>query len=381
MPWRFDGNSSYLVAGGFGGLGRAIVRWMVDRGAKHLIIPSRSGPSSTSATRLVDELTKKGVNLMATNCDVSSKSSLIALLERCKKTMPLIKGCINAAMVLQGTTFQTMTFSQWDLALRNKVQTSWNLHRLLPQDLDFFILLSSLAGVIGQMASANYAAGCSFQDALARHRTAQGQRGLSIDIGWMRNVGIVSETAAYQRQRQKANDMQQIDEAELLALLSLCCDPRSPLTAEGQILFGLKTPADVLSQGQTPPALLDRPLFRALSYRPGSEVKVDEKSGSRDADHRAAALFRESSNSTERTGIVLRALAAKLARAMSMSPEDVEPNKPLSVYGVDSLMAVELRSWIGRDFGAAVAIGDIMGGVPITGIADLVVAKTSLMSK
>ncbi|KAM6534493.1 hypothetical protein FALCPG4_004128 [Fusarium falciforme] len=379
--WRFDNQSSYVVAGGFGGLGRAIVRWMVDRGAKHLIIPSRSGPSSASATQLVEELTKKGVNLMTANCDVSSESSLAALLQHCSKTTPPIKGCINAAMVLQDATFQTMTFAQWDLAVRTKVQASWNLHRLLPQDLDFFILLSSLAGVIGQMASANYAAGCSFQDALARHRTTQGQKGLSIDIGWMLNVGIVSETTAYQRQRQKANDMQQIDEAELLALLSLCCDPSSPLTTEGQLLFGLKTPADILSQGHTPPALLDRPLLRALSYRPGSEAKLDEKIGSRDADHQAAVLFRKSSNLTERTGIVLRALAAKLARAMSMSPEDIEPNKPLSVYGVDSLMAVELKSWIGRDFGAAVAVGDIMGGVTIASIADLVVAKSAVMSK
>ncbi|RSL66807.1 hypothetical protein CEP54_003548 [Fusarium duplospermum] len=379
--WRFDGQSSYLVAGGFGGVGRAIIRWMVYRGAKHLIIPSRSGPSSLSATQLVDELSKKGVNLATANCDVSSESSLAALLQNCAKTMPPIKGCINAAMVLQDATFQTMTFAQWDLAIRTKAQASWTLHRLLPQNLDFFILLSSLAGVIGQMASANYAAGCSFQDALARHRTAQGQRGLSIDIGWMRNVGIVSETAAYQRQRQKANDMQQIDEAELLALLSLCCDPGSPLTTEGQLLFGLKTPADVLSQGQTPPALLERPLFRAFSRLPGSAAKGDEGSGSRDADHQAAALFGQSSDSTERTGIVLRALAAKLARAMSMSPEDIEPHKPLSNYGVDSLMAVELRSWIGRDFGAVVAIGDIMGGVPIAKIADVVVAKSTLENK
>nr|ALQ32835.1 putative polyketide synthase [Fusarium euwallaceae] len=379
--WKFDSDSSYLVAGGFGGLGRAIIRWMVERGAKQLIIPSRSGPSSSPATQLVDELMKKGVNLMTTSCDISSEPSLAILLEQCAKTMPPIKGCINAAMVLQDATFQTMTFTQWDLAVRTKVQTSWNLHRLLPRDLDFFVLLSSLAGVIGQMASANYAAGCSFQDALARHRAAQGQRGLSIDIGWMRNVGIVSETAAYQRQRQKANDMQQIDEGELLALLSLCCDPSAPLTTEGQLLFGLKTPADILSQGQTPPALLDRPLFRAFSHLPGSASKADKDSSSRDADHQAAALFRQSSDPTERTSIVLRALAAKLARAMSMSPEDIEPHKPLSNYGVDSLMAVELKSWIGRDFGAPVAIGDIMGGVPIASIADVVVAKSALENK
>lgn len=90
-----------MVAGGLGGIGRAIIRWMASRGAKHLILPSRSGPSSKAATEAVAELAKKGVNVVAPKCDVSSASSLAEVLEECSKTMPPVKGCINAAMVLQ----------------------------------------------------------------------------------------------------------------------------------------------------------------------------------------------------------------------------------------------------------------------------------------
>ncbi|KAJ6031693.1 Acyl transferase/acyl hydrolase/lysophospholipase [Penicillium herquei] len=375
--WNFDNAASYLVAGGFGGIGRAILQWMVERGAKYLIVPSRSGAISKAAKELVSQLTAQGVTIHAPQCDVSSQSSLSQMLDECARTMPPIKGCINAAMVLQDGIFQeNMTFAKWDLAIRSKVQTSWNLHQLLPGDVDFFILLSSLAGVVGQMASSNYAGGCTFQDALARYRVSQGQAAISIDIGWMRNIGIIAETGAYQRQRQAANDMRPVDGAELLALLTICCDPensqRSPV--ESQILFGLRTPADHFTRGNTPPALLNRPLLSTFSYIPDSGASAEQDPLKKKAID-PAILFQQSTDPSERQQIFLRALAVKLAGSMSISPDDVVSSKPLSTYGVDSLMAVDLRNWIGTTFGATIAVFDIMGGVSLAKIADLVAEK------
>lgn len=391
--WKFDENASYLVAGGSGGLGRAILNWMADRGAKHLIVPSRSGASSKAAADMITQLRARGVTVIAPRCDVSDPASLGSVLEVCSKTLPPIKGCINGAMVLQDAIMANMTFAQWELTMKSKVQTSWNLHRLLPKDLDFFILLASLAGVAGQMASANYAGGCTFQDALARHRIAQGQRAMSLDIGWMRNVGIIAENSGYQRQRQSLNDMNPIDDTELLAVLALACDPEDPLPtpaaprAPGQVLLGLRTPVENMLQGVESPAVLDRPLFAGFSFIPGGGSSSSQAaagagaggsgpSSAATADQGAGMLFRQASDPGERVAVVLRALSAKLGRAMSIAPEDVEPGKALSAYGVDSLMAVELRNWIGREFGAAVAVFDIMGGVPIASVADLVTARS-----
>lgn len=357
---------------------------MADRGAKHFVVPSRSGASSKAAADMIAQLQARGVNVVAPKCDVSDAASLGSLLDECSKTMPPIKGCINGAMVLQDAIMANMTFAQWELTMKSKVQTSWNLHRLLPKDMDFFILLASLAGVAGQMASANYAGGCTFQDALARYRVAQGQRAISLDIGWMRNVGIIAENSGYQRQRQSLNDMNPIDDTELLAVLALACDPENPLPtptaprAPGQVLIGLRTPAENMLQGLESPAVLDRPLFAGFSFIPGggSQATGAGQSSAAAADQGAGLLFRQAGDSGERVQVVLRALSAKLARAMSISPEDVEPGKALSAYGVDSLMAVELRNWIGREFGAAVAVFDIMGGVPIASVADLVTARS-----
>ncbi|KAK3937139.1 hypothetical protein QBC46DRAFT_294875 [Diplogelasinospora grovesii] len=386
--WRFDPNASYVIAGGLGGLGRGIVRWMVeDKGAKHLILLSRSGlaaSSSRAAAQLVADLRARydDVNIVAPRCDVSSADSLSAVLEDCcccSGGMPPIKGCINAAMALQDGVFENMTYEQWSLTIRSKVQTSWNLHRLLPQDLDFFVLLSSLAGIYGSIAQSNYAAGCNFQDALARYRTSRGQKAISLDIGWMRNIGIIAENAAYQATRKNAADMGQIEDTELMALLDVYCDPdrRAPqqgLLDKAQLLVGVVTPADLLARGQSPPALALRPLFAGFSRVAGGKVKQQQEG--REVDF--AALFRQAAAAEDRADIAVRALVVKLARALSIAADDVELTKQLSDYGVDSLMAVELRNWIARDFAANVAVFEIMGGTTIAAIGGLVVEKSEI---
>ena len=96
-----DSDASYIVAGGFGGIGRAILLWMADKGAKNLIVPSTSGPSSQAAREVVERLTERGVRVTTTICDAASATGLKALLQSCSARMPPIKGCINAAMVLQ----------------------------------------------------------------------------------------------------------------------------------------------------------------------------------------------------------------------------------------------------------------------------------------
>ena len=344
---------------------------MIDRGARHLLLPSRSGAASKAATELVAAFAAKGVDIMTPKCDVSCPESLKAALAM---DMPPIKGCINAAMVLQDAIFDNMTHAQWQLTIRSKVHSASNLNELLPKGLDFFVLLSSLGGIYGNVAQSNYAASCSYQDAVARHRVSQGQKAVAFDIGWMRNVGVIAENKSYQDRRKTAADMQQIDDTELLALLSMYCDPGLPLLspAKSQLFIGLITPADFLVRGEEPAELTNRPLFAPFSRIAGAS----QSASGRSVD--ASTLFKQATESDEKAEVVVKALGAKLARAMSISADDVEPSKRLSHYGVDSLMAVELRNWMNKDFGANVAVFDIMGGTTISAIADLVVERSNV---
>ncbi|ETS75720.1 hypothetical protein PFICI_12664 [Pestalotiopsis fici W106-1] len=364
----FDPVASYIVAGGFGGIGRAILTWMVGRGAKNLIVPSRSGASTQAALAIIGELAGRGVRMMAPRCDAASSNDLTALLHNCTTDMPPIKGCINAAMVLQDSVSENMSYTQWSTTIQSKVATSWNLHSLLPQDMDFFIMLSSIAGVCGSPGQSHYAAGCSFQDALARYRSATGCRGsVSVDIGRMRNIGIIAETEEYRRKRNDGAHMYTVEEPDFFALLEHYCDPCLGVlhTDHSQRIFSRWERRRTTSS--------PRPLFAGFNAPHLHNGSGKNSAVSTQVD--VAALFQQATTPAERSAIVVEAIAAKLARTLEVALEQIDLHDSLSHYGTDSLMVVELRNWIHRDFGVGVAVFEIMGGASIMAIGDLVARK------
>ncbi|TGJ80280.1 hypothetical protein E0Z10_g8483 [Xylaria hypoxylon] len=355
--WRFSQNATYVVAGGLGGLGRPIIRWMADRGAKYLIILSRSGPVSQAAIKLVEELRVRNIGVSTPRCDVSSVAQLSAALRDALTSStpkwPPIKGCINATMVLQDSIFENMTHAQWSTSIRSKVDTSWNLHQLLPSDLDFFVLLSSIVGVYGSPGQGNYAAGCTFQDALARHRTAAGHRAsVSLDLGWMRDDGVVHESADYKRRLASTTELKPVATADMLALLDHYCDPAlPPLTLDqSQLVVGASMPMEARARGGD--------AYWASRTRLFSGFDVTRAAHAPGGD--AARRFKNAEDPVERTKIVVKALRAKLARALDVETDEIDSGRGLADYGVDSLMAVELRNWILRDYGVTLAVFEIM---------------------
>lgn len=391
--WRFDSESSYLVVGGFGGLGRAIISWMASRGAKNIISMSRSGASSDAAVKLVADLARRGARLAAMRCDASSLADISTVLAQCAH-MPPIKGCINSAMSLQVSLlrtlielrtwltllkdafFENMTHAQWKTTIHSKIATSWNLHCLLPTDMDFFILLSSLAGIYGSAGQSNYAAGCTFQDALAEYRSSLGlASSVSLDLGWMRTIGIVAENEEYRRVRQRTRDMQPVEEADLLAILDDYCDPARGVLQprESQLLVGAITPAHFRDQGEAPMPFLNRPIFAGLD---GSSTTLDRHKGSASMHADTVELFQRAENDEQRLDVVVEALKGRLARALGVSTDDIDKREALSDYGVDSLMAVELRNWVRKDFGASVSVFEIMGGKSILEVGKLLVLRS-----
>lgn len=273
-----------------------------------------------------------------------------------------------------------MTHAQWTQTTRSKVHASWNLHNLLPHDMDFFILLSSLSGIYGSVGQSNYAAGCAFQDALARSRTDAGFRGyFSLDLGWMRNIGVIAENADFQRHRQHVADMQPIEDSDFLALLEHYCDPelpprKSPAAAASQLLVGAVHPAYFRARGENPISFVDRPLFATFAFA-GNGTKKNSAAAADDGEDAAFLFARAGGSSKSRRAIVLAALKAKLARALGVQASDVDSYRTLMDYGVDSLMAIELRNWIRRDFHAVVAVFDIMSGNSIATVSELIVQK------
>lgn len=158
-----DPNAAYVIAGGLGGLGRSIARWMVQRNAKHLILLSRSGPRTELAMSFLQELSEQGIHVATPTCDVSDMQAMKVTFEKLAQKMPPIKGCIQGSMVRRDELFELMGYESWKVAVECKTLGSWNLHTLLPEAMDFFVLLSSASGVVGLRGQTNYAAGNTFE--------------------------------------------------------------------------------------------------------------------------------------------------------------------------------------------------------------------------
>jgi acyl carrier protein len=264
-----------------------------------------------------------------------------------------------------------MSYSQWTEGIQSKVPTSWNLHTLLP-DVDFFILLSSVSGIIGNPGQANYAAGCTFQDALARYRVKHGQNATSIDLGVMRSIGVVADNDSLRQRLHASQALSEIEEDKLLALLDVYCRPRPQVDTtqpKSQVIMGIDMPSDIASRSLEVPETLKRPLFAHFQQQAQVNNEVNP-----------TALFKQLSAVEDRAKIAVELLTKKLARALSIVPEEVDVNKPLYLLGVDSLVAVELRNWMARDFAADVPVYDIMGGRSVSAIGELV-AQVSQIRK
>ncbi|KAK9419296.1 putative Polyketide synthase [Seiridium unicorne] len=381
--WQFDQNASYVVLGGLGGLGRRIIRWMADRGAKHLILPSRSGATSQAATNVVSELREDGVRVLAPRCNGAVADELSATLNAAySEGFPPVRGCINSCMDLQDSVFENMTYAQWTRSITSKVDTSWTLHQVLPRDLDFFILLSSVAGIYGLPGQSNYAAGCAFQDALARHRAATGYPGVSVslDLGWMRDDGAIHESTDLKRRFTSASDMKPVATTDLLAVLDHYCDPSLASLDQdrSQLLVGLTTPDEVRAQASATPETL-----RGMRLFAGFDVVLANEAGPGGGPSVAAddvvQRFLRARSAADRVNVVATALREKVARALGVEVDHIDSAKGLADYGVDSLMGVELRNWIRRDFGVSVAVFEIMqGGKTIEDVGLLVEGKREL---
>lgn len=280
--------------------------------------------------------------------------------------------------------FESMTWNQWSISIRSKVHSTWNLHRQLPQGLAFFITLSSVAGIAGSIGQSNYAAGNTFQDGLTAHRLALGEKAVSIDLGWMGDVGAVAENADLTKGKEDAGDLAPIYENEFLALLDHYCDPGlQVLTPEqAQPVTGLVSPAQFRAKGLQPPDwLVDRPLFKGLAQ------EVDEQGGGTTAsdnnqDDRDWVFELLRAASGERAAnVVADALVQRLSKATSIPPAEIDRTRPLHAYGVDSLLAIELRNWFIKLFKADVAIFDITGQASLEKVAEGAAATSTLLKK
>ena len=270
-----------------------------------------------------------------------------------------------------------MSYEDWTAGIEPKVHGSWNLHSLLPKGMDFFILLSSICGITGQGGQANYAAGNTYEDALAHYRITLGEKAVSIDLGVMCSEGFLAENDVLMHRMLDSGFYLPITQAELFALLDYYCDPGlgllTPQTC--QTVVGIDIPANLRVKGVDEAPWMRKPLFRHMCQVNGNE-KLPAANTEEAVDF--GRMFAKAGSLSEAGSIVSQTLVKKLTKSLSTLGKGVDTNKPLHSYGVDSLLAIELRTWIGKEFLADVSVFEILGGATITAIGMSIAGKSRL---
>ena len=268
-----------------------------------------------------------------------------------------------------------MSYNDFIESTKPKVTGSWNLHTLLPKGMDFFILLSSICGIFGAASQVNYCAGNTYKDALAHFRVAQGEKAVALDLGMMVAEGVVAENESLMRFLKRTGYFMEISQTELFALLDYYCDPSiSVLTPlECQVIIGIEIPAVLDSRGIDQPYWMRRPMFRHF-HQMGSVNGVSSINGNKTPNY--AAFLRSADSSVSAITIVSRAMTEKLAKIMGIHVENIDLGKPMHSYGVDSLVALEMRNWILEEMGADVAIFDILGKISLSDISVMIVERS-----
>ncbi|KAF2843914.1 KR-domain-containing protein [Plenodomus tracheiphilus IPT5] len=365
QAYTFSDQATYVISGGLGGLGREIVRWMFGRGARNFVLLTSSGAEGKpDALRFIKETKDLGAKILAPVCDITSRKLLENTLQQVLKEMPPIKGCIQAAMVLQDDLLMNMSANGFHAAMDPKTIGSWNLHELLPVDMDFFILLSSFCGIIGNRGQCNYSAGNTFEDALARHRVSKGQRAVSVDLALIAEAGWANQNYKIVTESLRAGHGG-VKQEQLMAMLDVLCDPTYDCQQFAQVVNIIDSPEELYRMTQEHRlAWMTKPLFNNLLRIGEARLSTDELRESVDKSEDGAvdyvALVKAATTSEEAGEIVAQGLVQKLAKSLSVPPENLDIKKPAFVLGVDSLIAVEVRYWFLKQLRVEVAVFNIM---------------------
>jgi NADPH:quinone reductase-like Zn-dependent oxidoreductase/thioesterase domain-containing protein/acyl carrier protein len=344
---------TYLITGAFGGVGRNIAGWLVDRGARHLVLLSRSGPPDAS---VIEQFREAGVEVLERRCDVTDDESLVEVLREVRRTMPPLAGVFHPAMVLDDSTIANLDPDRFERVFRPKVHGAWNLHRhTADESLDCFVLFSSVSAWIGSYGQASYAAANAALEALAWHRHQQGLPASAVALGVLGEVGYV---AARQ------------DLAQNLAGLGL-----APIGAAD-----VRRALELMLIAEDPVAVVARVDWQRLAQKvhgPRRRVGLladlvgetpDAATASGGAGARDAILAADPADQPRLLTELIRTLAAKV---LGMSSAKLDINRPLAALGLDSLMGVELVSLVESQLGVPVPLASLSRDVTIAKLVDV----------
>jgi acyl transferase domain-containing protein/acyl carrier protein len=346
-------DATYLITGGLGGLGLEVARWMVEQGARHLVLVGRRA-ASASASEQVRALEQAGARVTVASVDVSKEAEVARLLQQVDAASPPLRGLVHAAGVLADAALLQQDPERFERVMAPKVAGAWNLHRLTEgRALDFFVLFSSASATLGSAGQGNYAAANTFLDALAHERRARGLAGQSLAWGPWAETGMAGESERGNLARVlERRGVRSLPTQEALALFAEALAGGRPHLAILSIQWAMYL------EGRGTPA-------RSSFYATLAPVRVTEPRGlepqAQTAPRYPLAERLQAALPQERPEVLARSLQQEVARILRLdASSELDWRQGFAELGMDSLMAIELRNvlqkGLGRTIPATVAL-------------------------
>jgi len=356
-PFSLDPDGCYLITGAFGGFGRVVALWLAECGAKHLVLTSRSGPSTPEAVEFLTALRAQGVEAEVVLADVGEGQDVDTIFARIADSGRSLKGIFHLAMVIDDAPIVSLSSARMQSVLGPKAMGAWLLHTKTESlSLDYFVMFSSVSSTFGNPAQGNYAAANAFLDALAHHRHSMGLPALAINWGALGGEGYVArnERVAEYLARQGTIPL---EPKEVTALME------SFLTAGATQALALR--ADWAKWRSSFRGSQENPLMERL-FADG--VEGQGTTGSK-SDWR---LKIESAPQDKRNEMIVLAVLDVVGSVLRVKPENLRPDQPLTDLGLDSLMAVEIETSLESAIGVALPPASLMRARTIAQIASLI---------
>ncbi|OJJ74399.1 hypothetical protein ASPBRDRAFT_120577 [Aspergillus brasiliensis CBS 101740] len=367
---EFRPDASYFLPGGLGGFGRSITKWMADRGARYFTYLSRSAGKSEEDQAFLEELEAHGCSGLAVQGSIDNLADIQRAIDLSPRP---IAGVMNLAMLLHSMAFPRMTHSDWKVSLVSKVQGNWNLHRALSgssaNDLDFFLLFSSISSVLGNPGQANYSAGNSFVDSFARYRRTLGLPASVVNIGVTDEIGYMAEhpdifdkiTGAgmpSKGERDMLNAVRFSLHAQLARLDPASKEGYAVASAPVQLSIGMSSPEKGVYRPNTRDVRLD------VVARVGGSAQ-SSSAGSSSSENRLSAFvsgLRVNASVLEQEEtqkLLIEEIGAMVCSMLSMSEDDLVITRSLSSLGLDSLVNIKIRKWFTVNLGIEISVLEI----------------------
>lgn len=363
-PPRIKRTGAYLVAGGLGGFGVETAAWLVEKGARHIWLTSRSGRVSDAARAVIRRMEAQGAKVTTRAADAADEKAMRALIGEIEGGPARLRGVLHTAMTLDDALLANLDADRIRTVLRPKVAGAHTLDRLTRDlKLDLFVVYSSATTLIGNPGQASYVAANAYLEALMAERRRAGLPGLAVAWGAISDAGYLTRDAKTQGILSDRMGGQAITVREALAGLETALAAQS---GERDDMSALSYAQIDWGSAKRELALLSTPLFARLPL-------PENASGGEETADLSALIHGMSEPQALKT--IAGLLAAETSRILRLPAGEIDPQQPLSEMGFDSLMAVDLRMAAEEKLGVDIPLMTLAGGASLMDIAARVLKR------